>query len=70
MPRREANSCCSSPKTCPLTREVMREERREEEEQGREMEGELPAWEVRITKYNEENVNMEINPKMPEIRDT
>ena len=65
MPSREANSCCSSPKTCPLTREVMREERREEEEQGREMHGELPAWEVRVA-----NVNMEINRKMQWDRDT
>ena len=44
MPRIEASCCCSSPKACPLIRESMREERREEE-QGREMLGELPAWE-------------------------
>ena len=46
MPRREASSSCSLSKTCPLTREVMKEEMREEEEQGREMQGEAPAWKI------------------------
>ena len=47
MPRREASSCSSLSKTCPLTREVMKEEmKEEEEEQGREMQGEAPAWKI------------------------
>ena len=46
MPRREASSCSSLSKTCPLTREVMKEEMKEEEEQGREMQGEAPAWKI------------------------
>ena len=50
MPRIEASCCSSSPKACPLIRELMREERREEE-QGREMQGKLPAWKI-VTRIN------------------
>ena len=45
MPRRFAKKYSSCLKGWPPTKEVMKEERREEEQEGREMQGELPAWE-------------------------
>ena len=53
MPRRMASCLSSSTKACPVeTRQVMREDIREEE-QGKEMQGELPAWvEVNMKGWN------------------
>ena len=46
MPRMEARSCSSFPRGFPIRREAIKEEMREEEEQGREMQGEAPAWKI------------------------
>ena len=46
MPRMEASSCSSFPRGFPIRREAIKEEMREEEEQGREMQGEAPAWKI------------------------